>query len=139
MAEERKENGIDVKGEIEFDRELDEIAALRNILDRLTTEVQPLRERILYEISTILFDRNRVKMISDLTARQFDNFVRFYAIDRFYVKRFAKSNNFEEFLKDILELSISKNRSGRKEILEMFRNVKLEEEKLAKIRKLLEE
>jgi len=99
-----------------------------NPLESILSEREPLTEKMVYETSKQLFDIDKILMISDLTPDQINYFFKLILIDNLFYKQYANENEinkFTELFEKMLQLTISKNRQSRGEIVNMFQVLKV--------------
>jgi len=115
-----------------------------NILGSILEETEPLRERVIAETSKQLFDIKKLLMIADLSTDQINYFFKLIIVDDLFYRRYclkgvkgkngqwvytkvARDNQaFTEIWKKLLQLTISKNRQSRSEIVDMFKILRVE-------------
>jgi len=115
----------------EIDGEIDE--PRYDFLDTVTREVQPLTERMVYEISQHLFDEKKLLMISDLSVENINQIFRLIIIDEIFYRPHAREedkNKLMNLTNSLLKLTISKNRKSREEIIDMFKRVEVKTDML---------
>lgn len=97
--------------------------------------VNPLKEQVLYETQDKLFSEAHLYKVTDLTADQIQKFFKVLVIDTLFYKKYVDENTYiydkyKNLYDNLLRLSISKNRKSRQEIIELFRQVKTETERM---------
>jgi len=99
-------------------------------LDTIIKESEPLSEKIIYETSKQLFDLEKILMISDLSLDQINYFFKLIIIDDLFYKHYATKDKtkFTNLFKQLLQLTISKDRKSRNEIVSMFQTLRVEHE-----------
>lgn len=115
-----------------------------NILGSILEETEPLRERVIAETSKQLFDKKLLLMIADLSTDQINYFFKLIIVDDLFYRRYClkgvKGKNgvwiytkvrrdnkvFTEIWEKLLQLTISKNRQSRSEIVDMFKILRVE-------------
>lgn len=100
----------------------------KNPLETILQERDPLIEKMVYETSKQLFDKNKILMISDLSADQINYYFKLIIIDDLFYKKYATGkdrNKYTNLFEKMLQLTISKNRQSRGEIVNMFQILKV--------------
>lgn len=93
-------------------------------MDDFIFESEPLTEKQLYKLSESLFDETKLLMISDLNKTQRDVVLKLSILDKLFLQKYAKGDRTLVDIRDtMLKLTISNNRQGRKEIIEMFKRI----------------
>lgn len=97
--------------------------------------ITPVKEQVLYETQDKLFSDEHLYKVTDLTSEQIHHFFKILVIDTLFFKKYVDEdsliyNKYKNLYDDLLRLSISKNRKSRQEVIELFRQVKTETEKL---------
>jgi hypothetical protein len=98
-----------------------------DFMERLLTEDKPLGERMAYEFSEKLFNKKLLYMISDLNQDQRSTIIHLHIISKFFYEPYANEENkhiAQDFIDALLMLTISKNREGRRELVEMIIGLK---------------
>lgn len=90
----------------------------------LFKDSEPLTERQLYELSKSLFDKKKLLMISDLDKNSSEFISKLRILDNVFARKYCKDSKLLHRIEsDMLQLTISKSRQGRREIIEMFKRM----------------
>jgi len=106
-----------------------------DILGTLLGETEPLSEKIIYETSKHLFDVDKILMIADLSIEQINYYWKLIIIDELFYQYYCTDATkkpdilqFKHLFEKLLQLTISKNRQSRREIVDMFKILRVEAE-----------
>jgi len=104
-----------------------------SIFDELLKETEPLKEKLVYELSKLLYDKKKLYMITDFNIEQINLFYKMCIMDRLFYQKYCTKAKIKKYFKELFdllpELLISKDRKSRMEILTMFTDVKAKVER----------
>lgn len=107
----------------------------------LFASLEPLKERVLYDVHDKLFSDEYLYKTTDLKPEQIHQFFKVIIIDTLFYKKYVPEdsplyNKYKNLFDDLLRLSISKNRLSRGEAIQLFQQAKTETEKIKEIQSM---
>ena len=93
-------------------------------LEQLIYESEPLTEQQLFMLTELLFDMDKLPMISDINAEQIKTLTNLSFLDILYMQEYSNNDDTVKKLSNAyLLFPISKDRKGREEIITMLKRL----------------